>query len=115
MKAARAFFRMSHSPLIGLDPVASAIQQELQAAIATFAGQVSFPRAFVIGVPHAQDLHSTWHERGATDEAGSLRGRSHGVAAWRWRDAVDKAEVQRELEHALNALLDRPVRVSESA
>jgi hypothetical protein len=85
-------------------------------AIATVAGQVSFPRTFVIDVPGAQDLYSTWYERGATDEAGSLLGRPYGVAAWRWhRDAVDKAEVQRELEHALNALLDRPVRVSESA
>ncbi|UUZ66396.1 hypothetical protein LP417_35970 (plasmid) [Polaromonas sp. P1-6] len=34
MSAQRAFLGMSHSPLIGLNPVASAIEDELQSAIA---------------------------------------------------------------------------------
>jgi hypothetical protein len=39
----RAFLGLSHTPLMGLNPVASAVEQELRAAIATAREQV---RAF---------------------------------------------------------------------
>ena len=40
MTAARAFLGMSHSPLLGLNPVAPAVNDELQSAIAAARSQV---------------------------------------------------------------------------
>ena len=75
-----------------------------------------FLNTVVIGSPGAQDLYSTWHGLREIEEAGALLVRPDGVVAWRrHRAAVDVAQAKRELELALASLLDRTLRMAESA
>jgi len=63
----------------------------------------------VIGEAGAQDLYCAWQRLREIDEAGALLVRPDGVVAWRHPSAPsDAADAKRELEAALDALLDRP-------
>jgi 2,4-dichlorophenol 6-monooxygenase len=62
----------------------------------------------VIGEAGAQDLYCTWQRLREIDEAGALLVRPDGVVAWRHHGAPnDAAYAKRELEAALDSLLDR--------
>ncbi len=75
-----------------------------------------FLNTVVIGSPSAQDLYATWQGLREIEEAGALLVRPDGVVAWRHRGgAADSAQAKRELELALASLLDRTVRITESA
>jgi 2,4-dichlorophenol 6-monooxygenase len=78
--------------------------------------RLPFLRTVVIGHPGALDAYCSWHALREIEEAGALLVRPDGVVAWRsHRGATDVAEARRELERALDSLLDRVSATSESA
>jgi 2,4-dichlorophenol 6-monooxygenase len=75
-----------------------------------------FLATVVIGAPGAHDSYCSWHGLREIDEAGALLVRPDGVVAWRrHHGTADAVEARRELERALSALLDRPLRAVEAA